>query len=122
MFLIFGMGKLGDANGFAEHLGQQFEKTWLPPALLSVFGHALPFLEVTAGALLLLGLFRNATLFATAVLLLVLTFGQIILMNAPVVFSNITYVFMTAAVLFLERFDTWVLYPRPRVSDKALPT
>lgn len=113
MFLFFGIGKLSNVSGFAEGLAKQFEKTWLPAPLLGVFGHALPFLETILGALLLLGLFRNATLFATGLLLLVLTFGQIVLMQGQVVFTNAVYVFMTAAVLFLARFDYWVIFPGP---------
>ncbi len=114
MFLFFGIGKLSNVSGFAEGLAKQFEKTWLPSPLVSLFGHALPFLETVVGAFLLLGLFRNATLFVTGLLLLSLTFGQILLMQAQVVFSNTVYVFMAAALLFLERFDYWVVFPRPK--------
>ncbi len=112
LFLFFGIGKLSHISAFAEALAKQFEKTWLPVPLVSAFGHALPFLETTIGVFLILGLFRNSTLFATGLLLLTLTFGQVLLMQAQVVFSNAAYLFMVAAILFLERFDHWVIFPR----------
>ncbi len=113
IFLFFGIGKLVNVSGFAENLVKQFEKTWLPAPLVNGFGHVLPFLETTLGVLLVLGLFRNISLFVTGLLLLVLTFGQVLLMQGQVVFSNTAYLFMAAAVLFLERFDFWVIFPRP---------
>lgn len=116
IFFFFGLGKLADVGGFARHLASQFEKTWLPPVLLSLFGHLLPFLEVTFGLLLVLGLFRNATLLATGLLLSVLTFGQVLLGQPQVVFFNLSYVMMTAVVLFAAPYDRWVLYPRAPTS------
>jgi thiosulfate dehydrogenase [quinone] large subunit len=114
IFLFFGIGKLADVSAFAGFLRTQFEKTWLPPVLVGIFGHVLPFAETLLGALLVVGLFRNGALFAAGVLLLLLTFGQILLGQAQVVFFNTGYVFMTAALLFLAEHDGWVVYPRWR--------
>src|SRR5713226_6757292 len=105
IFLFFGLPKLHDLAGFAQHLAEQFQKTWLPPALVSTFGYVLPFAEVGLGALLLLGLFRNVVLFATGLLLVSLTFGQILQGQAQIVFFNTGYTFMTAALLFLGDYD-----------------
>jgi thiosulfate dehydrogenase [quinone] large subunit len=112
MFFFFGLGKLPDLNGFAEGLVKQFERTWLTPALVKPFGYVLPFAEVALGLFVMLGVFRNAALFATGVLLVLLAFGQALLGNASVVFSNLAYLFMTAALLFLAEYDSWVLFPR----------
>jgi len=60
-----------------------------------------------------LGLFRNITLFVTGLLLIALTFGQIVLGQPQVVFFNTVYVFLAAALLFVGRFDYWVIFPRP---------
>ncbi len=113
LFLFFGIGKLMMGVGqFVGMMSQPFEKTWLPLRLVQVFGHILPFAELILGALLLLGLFRNVALFCTGILLLVLTFGQVVLGAPQVVFFNTSYLFMTAAVLFLTNWDKWVLFPR----------
>jgi thiosulfate dehydrogenase [quinone] large subunit len=103
LFLFFGIGKLSNVSGFAESLGRQFEKTWLPAGLLAIFGHALPYLETILGVLLLLGLFRDLTLFATGLLLIVLTFGQVLLGNGQVIFSNTCYLFLTAGAAVSEQ-------------------
>ncbi len=112
LFLVVGLAKLGNVNGFADNLVKQFDKTWLPQVLVSIFGHVLPFLEIALGALLVLGLFRNVVLFATGILLLALSFGQMLLGQAQVMFFNITYLFLVAALLFLAEFDRWVIFPR----------
>lgn len=120
MFLVAGLTKLTGQNGvwgFAQFLSQQFEKTWLPTFLISAFGYVLPFAEVASGVLLLLGIYRNAALFGTALLMLSLTFGMIILQQAPVVFYNTGYTILISALLFLSDYDRWVLFPRrPRSS------
>ena len=123
-------------GNFADMMVKSFEKSWLPPGLVSVFDHVLPFWEVIVGALLLLGLFRNAALFATGVLLIILTFGQVVLGQADVVFNNVYnvgytffavfnnvgFTFMVAALLYLADYDQWVLFPRCRKAAPMLPT
>ena len=114
LFLFSGLGKLNSIGGFVEGLLKQFKKTWLTPALVKPFGYALPFAEVILGLMLILGIYRNVSLFATAVVLGLLAFGQLVAGNPQVVFSNTVYVFLTAALLFLEDYDRWVLFPARR--------
>ena len=110
MFLFFGVGKLFGLKGFVNgYLLLQFSKTWLPQWLLVPYAYVLPFVEVALGLLLLLGLARNATLIGAGLLLLSLTFGQIILQQPPVVFQNMGYVVLTAGLLFFGEHDTWIL-------------
>ncbi len=113
MFLFAGIGKFPNVGGFADYLLKQFEKTWLPPALVGGFGNVLPFVEIALGVLLVLGIFRNAALFIAGLLLISLMFGQILLGQPQVVFSNTAYLFMAAGLLFLAKHDRWVLFPRP---------
>jgi hypothetical protein len=79
--------------------------------MVSPFAHGLPFVEVTLGILLILGIARDWVLFVTGLLLIALTFGMILQHQPPVVFYNTSYVFMTAALLFASKFDRWVLLP-----------
>ncbi len=108
LFLFSGIGKISNLAGFVKFLLGQYEKTWLPKWLLTPFGYALPFIEVTLGILLLLGIARNAVLFVTGLLLITLTFGQIVL-QSPVVFNNLMYTLAVAALLFLAEYDSWIL-------------
>ena len=112
LFFFFGLGKFAHLSGFATNLAQQFQSTWLPQLLVSLFGHVLPFWEVTVGALLIVGIFPTSTLFATGVLLLILVFGQVLLGNGAVIFNNTVYLLAVTALLFLQDYDTWVLFPR----------
>jgi thiosulfate dehydrogenase [quinone] large subunit len=111
LFLVAGIGKLRDVSGFATSIVKQFEQTWLPSLLVTIFGYVLPFVELLLGLLLLSGVFRRSVLFATGVLLLHLIFGQIVLMQPQVVFFNFGYLFMTAALLFFSEYDRWTLLP-----------
>ena len=109
MFLFFGIGKLGmGVPNFVRYITDQFKNTWLPGPSVVAFGYALPFFEVTLGALLILGIARNAVLFATGLLLLALTFGQVLLQQ-PMVFQNIVYTVIAAALLYAEHWDRWVV-------------
>jgi thiosulfate dehydrogenase [quinone] large subunit len=125
MFFFFGIGKLLSLKGFVNgYLLPQFAKAWLPQWLLVPYGYVLPFLEVTLGLLLLLGLARNAALIAAGLLLLSLTFGQIVLQQPPVVFQNLGYLFFAAALLFFGEHDLWVLpggNPRPDYPRRPSP-
>jgi thiosulfate dehydrogenase [quinone] large subunit len=114
LFLFAGLSKLPNPGGFANYILETFKDTWLPTWLLIPYAHALPFVEPTLGALLILGLWRTPVLFVTGLLLISLTFGQILLQKFDVVHNNAVYVFVTAAILFLGEHDRWVLFPRPR--------
>jgi thiosulfate dehydrogenase (quinone) large subunit len=108
VLLFAGIAKLGNVSGFAGHITTEFAKTWLPKALLVPYAYALPFAEVGLGALLLLGIARNAVLFITGLLFISLTFGQVLL-GQPIVFQNTMYTVVTAAILFADAHDRCVL-------------
>jgi thiosulfate dehydrogenase [quinone] large subunit len=112
MLLFYGIGKLGAVGEFAAYLSTLFKETWLPAWGTGFFGHLLPYTETILGALLILGIARNVVLFIAGLQMVVLMFGQVLLSQPPVVFYNASHLFMIAAVLFLARFDRWVLWPR----------
>jgi thiosulfate dehydrogenase (quinone) large subunit len=112
IFLFYGLGKfMGGVNVFAEGMVKQFEKTMLPPGLVTAFSYALPVLEVSLGVLLILGLARDVVLFVTGLLLIALTFGQVMLQQPQVVFFNTAYTMIAAVLLFASKYDRWVLLP-----------
>lgn len=112
MLLFYGMGKLGAVGEFAAYVSTLFKETWLPNWVTGSFGHVLPYTETILGALLILGIARNVVLFIAGLQMIALMFGQVLLSQPPVVFYNVSYLFMIAAVLFLARYDRWVLWPR----------
>ena len=91
MFLFFGIGKfMGGVGNFAGGMAQHFAGK-LPAALVLPFGYVLPFAEVTFGALILLGLFNVLALSLSGLLLVALTFGTVMLGDAPTVAHNVQY-------------------------------
>ena len=118
VLLLAGIGKLGNVSGFVGFLNSQFEKTWLPKALLVPYSHAVPFVEVILGTLLILGIARTAVLFITGLFFISLTFGQMLLSQPQVTFQNMMYTVVTAAILFAGAYDRCVL---PLGNKRALP-
>ena len=116
ILLFAGISKFSMGIGnFAQMIPAMFEKTWLPKALLVPYGYALPFIELILGAMLILGLFRNASLFMSTLLFISLMFGELLLAmggdkdSAPVMFQNMVFTFLTAGLLFLHEHDQWVI-------------
>ena len=56
-----------------------FDKTWIPEWLLCVFGTSIPVLELIAGLCVCLGLARVASYIALAGILVVVTYGHLLL-------------------------------------------
>jgi thiosulfate dehydrogenase (quinone) large subunit len=106
-----GLGKfMGGISGFVNgYLGTQFAKTFLPPVLISIYGHILPFAELTLGFLLILGLFRNYTLLLSGLTFISLSFGQMLQQQHEVVATIFIYIAINAALLFLDEHDGWAI-------------
>ena len=122
LLLIFGIGKLARVSFFVEnYVFAPLQPTGLPKWLLILCGYAMPPLEMALGVLLLLGLARNHVLFITGLYLLLLLlgqsvftlgYGQLMLVQPPLVFSNLIFICVTAALLFLHEHDHWILGQR----------
>jgi thiosulfate dehydrogenase (quinone) large subunit len=109
-----GLGKfMGGIGGFAGgYLSAQFSKTFLPPVLISLYGHVLPFAELILGFLLILGLFRNYTLLLSGLTFISLAFGQMLLQKHEVVATIFIYLAINTALLFLDEYDCWTIGKR----------
>jgi thiosulfate dehydrogenase [quinone] large subunit len=77
----------------------------LPAALVLPFAYALPFMEVTFGALILLGLFNSIALVASGLLLVALTFGTVMLGDAPTVAHNLQYALVNFVLLWFADYN-----------------
>lgn len=56
----------------------QFADSWIPHALLWFLGVTIPFVELIAGVLLILGLFRRPCALVLGFLLLIVTYGHLL--------------------------------------------
>ncbi|MFN2532334.1 MAG: YceI family protein [Pyrinomonadaceae bacterium] len=109
MFLFFGIGKfMGGLGNFAGGMNQHFSGK-LPSALVLPFSYALPFVEVTVGTLILLGLFTTFALFVSGLLFVVLTFGTVMLGDAPTIAHNVQYALINFVLLWFVEFNAFSL-------------
>jgi len=115
IFLFYGIGKFrGGLSNFVGSMNQQFSGK-LPAAMVMPFAYAIPFAETISGALILLGLFTRAGLTLSGLLLVGLTFGVVILGQAPTVAHNLQYVLLNFLLLWFidfNRFSLDSLFPR----------
>ena len=101
IFLFYGIGKfMGGVGNFVGGMNQRFSGK-LPAAMVMPFAYAIPFCEVVAGALILFGLFTRLGLTLSGLLLIGLTFGTVMLGDAPTVAHNLQYALVNFALLWL---------------------
>ncbi len=92
-----------------------FADTWIPVWLLNLLGYSIPVLELTAGALICLGLRSREALIAVGLLLIVTTYGHAL--QEPL-FNIDGHTFTRLALIFLlllapagsdrYSFDNWL--------------
>lgn len=105
IFLTTGIVKfLFGIGNFAAGLQTQFAGK-LPIFMVIPFAYALPFLEVTVGAFLLLGLFNSLALIAAGLLLMTLTFGKTAVNDSATVAGNLVYVLINFVLLWLADYN-----------------
>ena len=105
VFLTTGTAKFMMGIGtFAAGLQQQFAGK-LPTALVVPFGYALPFLEVTVGTLLILGLFNQFGLTLAGLLIIALTLGKVIEGDPATVAHNLSYAIIIFVLLWLADYN-----------------
>lgn len=105
IFLTTGVVKfvLGVGN-FAAGLQQQFADK-LPMFIVTPFAYALPFAEVTIGALLVVGLFTEMALVLAGLLLIILTFGKVVINDSATVAHNLSYALISFMLLWLAEYN-----------------
>ena len=107
LFLFAAIGKFAGPGptGFANWTLREFEPTYLPRFLLIPYAFTLPYIEFLLGVVLILGVLTRLSLTVTALLLISLAFGQMILRNHATVANNLNYVFMAAVAVWFAWRD-----------------
>jgi thiosulfate dehydrogenase (quinone) large subunit len=108
---MFGIGN------FAAGLQQEFAGK-LPMVIVTPFAYVLPFVEVTVGALLILGLFNVVALVIAGLLLMVLTFGKTAVNDSATVAGNLSYVLIIFVLLWLADYNG---YSIDRMRRREMP-
>jgi len=79
IFFMQGFGKvfkIGVENLYQSFFLEKFEDTFLPVFILKFAAYYTSYIELTAGFLLIIGLFRNYALYALASVLVIVSFGH----------------------------------------------
>ncbi len=79
----------------------------LPMSLVNPFLYALPFVEVTIGMLLILGLFNVLALILAGLLLMALTFGKTAVNDSATVAGNLSYILINFVLLSLADYNSY---------------
>lgn len=109
---IFGHGFfriLSGAGNFANGMAQGMDKGPLPHALSLGFGYCIPWIELTIGSLLILGLFTRFALTAGALTMIALTFGTTSVQNWNGAGTQLMYSFIFFAMLWLVESNTFAV-------------
>ena len=104
-----GLVRLPDLAGFSAHVQKTMTQSWIPLPLVIATGYAIPFVEIAAGALLLLGLFLRPALVLGFLLLIVLMLGICLAQNWTVAAEQLIYMAVLAALLATARYDRYSL-------------
>lgn len=100
IFLFYGIGKfMTGLSNFVGGINQQFAGK-LPAFLVMPFAYVLPFGELIAGTLIVLGLYTRLGLTLSGLLLVGLTFGLVMLGRADGVAHNLIYVLVNFVLLW----------------------
>jgi thiosulfate dehydrogenase (quinone) large subunit len=107
VFLLAGIGKfMGGLGNFVGTMNQHFSGK-LPALMVMPFAYVLPFGEVTAGALIVLGLFTRLGLTISGLLLIGLTFGTVMLSDFPTVAHNVQYGLVNFVLLWISEYNRY---------------
>lgn len=105
MFLWYGVYKLRAGVGVvAGGMVKQFAGR-LPAMMVNPFAHVLPFCEVGFGILITLGLFSRVALTLAGLLMVALTMGCAVILDAPTVVNNLMITTVVAGLLALEDWN-----------------
>lgn len=109
IFLFYGIGKfMAGIGNFVGGMNQQFSGK-LPAAMVMPFAYFIPFAETISGALIFFGLFTRAGLTLSGLLLIGLTFGLVILGQAPTVAHNLQYALVNFVLLWFVDMNRYSL-------------
>jgi thiosulfate dehydrogenase [quinone] large subunit len=100
-----GLDRLPKLSGFSSHMVQQFQNAVLPLALVEVFSHTLPFVELITGVLLIIGLFTRFATIVGVLIMLALIFGSSMIEQWENVFTQIIYGIYFALLYYFSAYN-----------------
>ncbi len=108
-FSIHGLVRLPKLKGFAEGIMNGFEGTMLSEFIVIPFAYAIPILELILGLMLLLGIYTNRALAASAILMIVLIAGSAFKEDWGAVSTQMLYALFIFFLIFFQENNSWSL-------------
>jgi thiosulfate dehydrogenase [quinone] large subunit len=101
-FFGHGLVRMPKLSGFSKWMVGQFQKSYVPEALIVPFSYILPFAELIVGVLLLVGLFTRQAAIAGAIVMILLIFGTTSIENWEAIPVQLIHVaFLVVVVQFM---------------------
>jgi len=99
------MVRIPEINDFASGMAESFADTLLPGSFVFVYAFVIVITELVIGVLLILGWKTRWALVSMGILLLTLTFGQVLQQNFGTLANILIYGFTVSFLLFNTRYD-----------------
>ena len=106
VFFMQGFGKvfnIGVENLYQNYFFQPYQDTFIPTSILKFTAYYTSFVELIAGTLLILGIFRRYSLYALATVLVIVSFGHGLLEPSWDMHDVIFRLILVAALLILPQ-------------------
>lgn len=97
--------RIPEINNFATGMAESFSDTLLPGSFVFVYAFVIVIAELIIGVLLILGWKTRWALVAMGILILTLTFGQVLQQNFGTLANILIYGFAVSFLLFNTRYD-----------------
>lgn len=115
-FFGHGVVRMPKLAAFSQGMVGEFQKSYLPEALVVPFSYILPFAELIVGVMLLAGLFTRQAAIAGSIVMILLIFGATTIENWNILPTQLLHVaFLVAVVEFAPDRDK-----KPRLDRRGL--
>lgn len=104
-----GLVRLPKLHGFSSWMVSSFEKSMLPPVLVTPFSYILPIAEFVIGLLLVIGLFTRVSLIAGGFTMVILIFGSAMVENWEAMPSQFIHAAFFAVLLSFLQYNTYAV-------------
>jgi thiosulfate dehydrogenase (quinone) large subunit len=104
-----GLARMPKLKAFSNWMVMDFEKSIIPKTWVRLFSYALPFIELSVGVLLFIGLFTQAAAAAGGFITVVFILGSTLTEKWDALPSQLTHTAFFAALLYFIHYNALAL-------------
>jgi thiosulfate dehydrogenase [quinone] large subunit len=109
---MHGFSRITNLAAFVEHMRTMFAKTWLPLPVVTLTAYTIPFIELSLGAVLILGFLLRPAIVTGFLFMFMLTFGICLAQNWSVASEQLIYMILLGLLLAGARYHRFGLTNR----------